>query len=190
MGDLNNQLFLLINNFAGKNETFDKVGVFLGENGPFIFIGLILYLYFIRKNKKETIYATFTVILAILFNHVLELFYFHPRPFAVGLGTVLKEHAADSSFPSDHTTFMLALSWSLIAFVKTKKVGINMIIVGTIFGLFRVFEGVHYPFDILGALAMGWVSAFIIYKSQNILNPLVTLILKIDSKIFKTKIKN
>jgi len=185
MGELNKVLFLLINNFAGKNGTVDKIGVFLGESGPFIFIGLIVYLYFIKKNKKETIYATITVILAIVFNHVLELFYFHPRPFVAGIGTLLKEHAPDSSFPSDHTTFMLALSWSLIMFAKTKKIGINMIVLGTILGLCRVFEGIHWPFDILGALAMGWFSAILVYKTTTITKPLVDLILKIDDKIFK-----
>ena len=182
---LNEKLFLSINNFAGQNEVLDKVGVFLGENGPFIFIGLIVYLYFVRKNKRAAIYATITVILAIVFNRILEIFYFHPRPFVEGLGTVLKEHAPDSSFPSDHTTFMLALSWGLMMFGETKKIGIKMLILGTIFGLLRVFEGVHWPFDIVGALVMGWITAIIVMKMEKIFNPLVEMILGIDRKIFK-----
>jgi undecaprenyl-diphosphatase len=185
MGNLNEKLFLMINNLANKNDLLDKVGVFLGEMGPFIFIGLIIYLYFFKKNKKEAIYATIAVILAILLNHIIEIFYFHPRPFAVGLGTVLKEHAPDSSFPSDHTTFMLTLSWIFVMFKTTKKAGINMLIFGTILGLCRVFEGVHWPFDILGAFAMGWFASFIIIKSEKILKPVVDMILGIDKKIFK-----
>jgi len=163
----------------------DKIGVFLGEKGPYIFIGLIVYIYFKRQNKKEAIYATITVILAILLNHFVELFYFHPRPFADGLGVILKEHIADSSFPSDHTTFMLALSWSLTMFKNTKKWGINMLTFGIILGLCRVFEGIHYPFDILGAAVMGYFSARIIYRLKGLLEPLIDLILKIDNKIFR-----
>ena len=184
MGELNRLLFLSINNLAGKNDFLDKVGVAFGEGGPFIFIGLIIFIYFIQKNKKEAIYATITVVLAILLNRVVELFYFHPRPFVEGLGIVLKEHLPDSSFPSDHTTFMLALSWSLIMFKNTKKMGIKMIVVGVVFGLCRVFEGVHWPFDILGALIMGWFAAIVIVKLERLLNPLVDLILSIDKKIF------
>jgi len=185
MRSLNQWLFLSINNLAGRNEILDKIGVFLGEQGPYIFIGLIVYIYFKKKNKKEAIYATITVILAILLNHFVELFYFHPRPFADGLGVVLKEHIADSSFPSDHTTFMMALSWSLIMFEDTKKIGRNMLILGTVLGFCRVFEGVHYPFDIFGALVMGHFSANMIYRSKERLKPLIDLILKIDDKIFR-----
>ena len=144
--NLNQWLFLFINNLAGQSETLDKIGLLLGEEGPFIFIGLIAYIYFNKEKKKEAIYATITVVLAILLNHLVELFYFHPRPFVDGLGVVLKEHVADSSFPSDHTTFMLALSWSLTMFKDTKKWGKQMLLLGFISGLCRVFEGVHYSF--------------------------------------------
>ncbi|UUV19737.1 undecaprenyl-diphosphatase [Fusobacteria bacterium ZRK30] len=182
---LNQWLFLSINNLAGKSDVLDKIGVFLGEKGPYIFMGLIIYIYFKKQNKKEAVYATITVILAILLNHFVELFYYHPRPFADGLGVVLKEHIADSSFPSDHTTFMLALSWSLTMFKDTKKWGRNMLILGVLSGLCRVFEGVHYPFDILGALVMGYFSAVIIYRLKKTLKPLIDLILKIDNKLFR-----
>lgn len=185
MKNLNQWLFLSINNLAGKNDVLDNIGVFLGEKGPFIFIGLIVYIYFKKQNKKEAIYATITVISAILLNHLIELFYYHPRPFADGLGIVLKEHIADSSFPSDHTTFMLALSWSLFMYKDTKRWGKNMLILGVLLGLCRVFEGVHYPFDILGALVMGHFCANIIYKLKEKMKPLIDLILKIDNKIFR-----
>ena len=185
MGELNRLLFLSINDLAGKNKILDKIGVILGENGPFLFIGLIIFIYFIRKNKKEAIYATITVVLAILLNRVVEIFYFHPRPFIEGLGVVLKEHAPDSSFPSDHTTFMLALSWALIMFKDTKKMGKIMLTLGVFLGLCRVFEGVHWPFDILGALIMGYFAGVVVVKSEKILKPLVDMILGIDRKIFK-----
>jgi len=185
MGELNRILFLSINDLAGKNKILDKIGVILGENGPFLFIGLIIFIYFIRKNKKEAIYATITVVLAILLNRVVEIFYFHPRPFIEGLGVVLKEHAPDSSFPSDHTTFMLALSWALIMFKDTKKMGKIMLTLGVFLGLCRVFEGVHWPFDILGALIMGYFAGVVVVKSEKILKPLVDMILGIDRKIFK-----
>ena len=184
MGSLNQLLFLSINNFAGKNRILDNVGVLLGEKGPYIFMALIVYIYFFRKDKRQAIYATITVILAILLNQFIELFYYHPRPFVDGLGVVLKEHTADSSFPSDHTTFMLALSWALVMFKETKKLGKKMLIVGVILGLCRVFEGIHYPFDILGAFVMGGFSAIIIYRLKDRFKPLVDLILKIESKIF------
>jgi len=184
MGELNRLLFLSINNFAGKSNILDKVGVFLGEGGPYFFILLIIYVYFIRKNKKEAIYATIAVVLAILANHIVEIFYFHPRPFANGLGTLLKEHRPDSSFPSDHTTFMLTLSWALVMFKNTKKLGTKMLVVGTILGLCRVFEGIHYPFDIFGAFIMGWLIALLVYKTKDIIKPVVDIILNIDKKIF------
>ncbi len=183
--NLNRWLFLSINKLAGKSDVLDSIGVFLGEKGPYIFMGLIVYVYFKRQNKKEAVYATITVILAILLNHLVELFYFHPRPFVDGLGVVLKEHAADSSFPSDHTTFMLALSWSLTMFKNTKTWGRNMLIFGTLSGLCRVFEGVHYPFDILGAVIMGYFSARIIFGLKGVFVPLIDLILKTDNKIFR-----
>lgn len=182
---LNQKLFLLINNFAGKSQLADKIGVFIGEGGPYFFIILICLIYFNKKKKKEAIYATITVMLAIIFNHILEHFYYHPRPFADGLGRLLSEHNPDSSFPSDHTTFMLALSWSLLMFKETSELGRKMLLLGVVFGLARVFEGVHYPFDILGGFIMGGIAAFIIYLVKDLLKPLIDLILLIDKKIFK-----
>jgi hypothetical protein len=41
-GSLNPRLFLSGNNLAVKNKILDRVGVFLGEEEPYFFIGLIV----------------------------------------------------------------------------------------------------------------------------------------------------
>jgi undecaprenyl-diphosphatase len=107
------------------------------------------------------------MLVGMVFSKTISLFYTHNRPFVDNLGINLVEHAPDSSFPSDHTTFILSIAISLFFFKKTKKLGLIMIIVGFVSGIARVFEGVHYPFDIFGALIISFMAALLIFKIKS-----------------------
>ncbi|MBS2965917.1 phosphatase PAP2 family protein [Actinocrinis puniceicyclus] len=69
---------------------------------------------------------------------------------------------ADYSFPSDHTTFVVALAAGL--WIVGRKLGIIAAILAAIEGFDRVYLGQHYPHDVLGGavlstavLLIGWV---------------------------------
>ncbi len=175
---MNEAIFTAINNLAGKNNLLDFFGIFLAEYTPYVAIGALIYFWFkdcfhpsFNKNclwlfknniyQKIVLLAGVSAILGIVVNRIISAIYFHPRPFMQDLGTLLVKHSAESSFPSDHTTFILSIAFSLFYFSLTKKAGAFLIILGIFSGISRVFCGLHFPADILGSIAIAILSASI-----------------------------
>ncbi|RLA77643.1 MAG: undecaprenyl-diphosphatase [Epsilonproteobacteria bacterium] len=179
---LNQELFLFINSFALQNNILDTIAISCAEYMPYVFIVIEVYIFFILKLKDEAIFAFYSMLMGLTLSKIISLFYIHNRPFVDNIGVALVEHAPDSSFPSDHTTFMLSIAISLIFFTKTKKIGLFLLFIGFISGLTRVFEGIHYPFDIFGALVISFIGAFLIYKVKSKLQKVNNLIIKITIK--------
>jgi undecaprenyl-diphosphatase len=88
-------------------------------------------------------------ILAFALGLVLERTLHRPRPF-VELGfEPLVPHAADSSFPSDHTLVGVAFVGPLLW--RTPRSGVALLVWALLVGLARVVVGLHYPSDIVGS---------------------------------------
>ena len=152
MTNLNITIFRFINHFAGKNYLIDDILIIIAQYLPIIFL-LVLFVLWFKKEKKGqlsdeqykdiVIYSGWAVILGITFSFIISRFYFHPRPFMVFVGKTLIHHRPDSSFPSDHTTFMLAIAFMLLYFKKTKFIGLVLFSLAIIGGVARIFCGVH-----------------------------------------------
>ncbi len=178
MTTLNQEIFLIINSYALQNNTLDMIMVTIANNMPYLFIAIEVYLYFVVKYKDEAMYAFTSVLVGMSISKIISLFYEHNRPFVDNIGVTLTTHAPDSSFPSDHTTFMLSIAIGLIFFQRTKVLGYILLVMGLIGGFARVFEGVHYPFDIVGALITAFIGGVIVYKLKNKLQPINNFISK------------
>jgi undecaprenyl-diphosphatase len=180
---MNKAIFLWINNFSNQNHFLDIFMIFSAKAMPYIFILLEVYLYFISKKKNESIFAFYSVIVSLGLNFIISLFYFHNRPFMDNLGVMLIQHTPENSFPSDHTTFLFAISFSLI-FSKIKY-SYLLLIFALLGGIARIYTGVHYPFDILGGIFSGLFGAIMVYFFKNKLLKINELIYKIEYYIFK-----
>lgn len=155
----------------------DAVAIGAAEYFPYLFILILIALWFCpdrfssaleSETKNAALYAGLSVVIGLLVNFVISLFYFHPRPFIQNLGTTLVQHAPDSSFPSDHTTFMLSIATVLVMEKATRPLGCVLYLLGLWGGLARVYIGVHFPFDILAALLVaGLVSLFILAAKKS-----------------------
>jgi len=162
LNQLNRKLFIEINSFAGKSIFLDKTGIFLAQYLPFFFLLFLLYLWFCG-NKNLVLYSGYSVMFGLSLNLCITSFYFHPRPFMDKLGILLVNHAPETSFPSDHTTFMLSIAFMLLYFKETKTMGIILSILGILGGLSRIFCGLHYPFDIIGSIFVAIISSYVIF---------------------------
>jgi undecaprenyl-diphosphatase len=190
---MNEKFFTLINQFAGINPFLDKFNIALAEYTPYFFI-LILFYFWLKPTKNNsrhkksfkniTLFAGYSAILGIITNRIISSLYFHPRPFMENLGTSLIKHTAESSFPSDHTTFMLAIAFVFVYFSSTKKIGLYLMMLGILSGFARVFAGLHFPMDILGSLIIACISATIIFQLKNNLQKINTLIINKYVKLF------
>ena len=167
--ELNQELFLLINNIANQFLWLDNVVIMTAEYMPFGFIAVLLFLWLGKKRyqKINSLYAGYTVLLALSINWFIAIFYFHPRPFSDGIGTMLIQHAPDASFPSDHTTFLFSIALTLFVLRETRKLGLLLFAMATLGGIARVYCGVHYPFDIFGALFTSVLASFIVISFKH-----------------------
>ncbi|GAB6045812.1 undecaprenyl-diphosphate phosphatase BcrC [Caminibacter profundus] len=178
---MNEKLFLLINSFAGKNHLVDLFFISAAEFLPYLFILVEVYFYFFAKKKNEAIFAFYSAVFGLLINQIISLVYFHNRPFMDGIGTLLINHAPENSFPSDHTTFLFAIAFSL--FFSKIKFSYILFVLALLGGVARVYTGVHYPFDILGGIITGFLGALITYIFRDKLFILNDIILETENTL-------
>lgn len=178
MEKFNQTTFLLINQYAGKNNVLDFILISAAEAMPYIFIAVLIYLYFNSniERKSASINAGFSVLLGMLISYVISIFYEHPRPFVENLGTQLIEHAPDSSFPSDHTTFIFSIAIMLLSNKTTRGLGKVLFALSFVSGLSRVYSGIHFPLDIVGAILVAIFSSVVVFSFRNKTSLLVGLL--------------
>ena len=178
-------LFHLINQYAGLNPVIDTLAIFAAKYMPVVVILALAILWVTKRNNTRDVilYGIYAAIIGLVINYIIGLVYFHPRPFMIGLGTQLFQYPAETSFPSDHTTFMVSIALMLLYFKETRVYGVILLILGLTGGLARVFSGVHFPLDILGSIVVSIISTLIIFQFKDRFNPLNMLIKEIYIKI-------
>jgi undecaprenyl-diphosphatase len=95
-------------------------------------------------------------------NQFLGFLWPHPRPFMVGLGHTFIPHAPDSSFPSDHATIFATVGLTLVFANWRSLVGWGTLLAGLCVDWARVFLGVHFPLDMVGAFAVALLAWLVV----------------------------
>ena len=113
------------------------------------------------STRRQALQTGVAGALALSINVGFGLAWYHPRPFAIDLGTNLLPHAPDSSFPSDHLTALWTVAFSLMWNARLRRVGVLLALLGLPMAWARIYLGVHYPFDMLGAAAVSALSAWL-----------------------------
>ena len=181
---MNEKLFLFINSFAGKNHLLDSIMITVAESMPYVFIGLLFYLWFSNK-KNEALFAGYATTLGVTIDAIIGLIYFHPRPFMEHLGIMLIRHKPETSFPSDHTTFTLSIALMLLTFKSTRILGVVFTFLALLCAIARIYVGVHWPFDILGSITVSIISVITILILKNYLQILNDIIINIWNKLLR-----
>lgn len=76
------------------------------------------------------------------------------RRLTIEWGHTFLSHAPESSFPSDHATAMWTVAFGMLIWSRAKWAGSFAIVLAALTSWARVFLGVHFPFDILGSMAV------------------------------------
>ena len=180
---MNYNIFKSINQLAGHHPFLDGLMAGVTNYALIVYAIVLLLIWFFGKNqyKKTVVYAAITGVLALLINFVIGHIYFEARPFVAHKVNLLVDHAADASFPSDHTTGAFALALAVL-FVH-RKIGIGMLLFAFITGFSRIYVGHHYPFDIIGSIVVSLVISTIIYKLSPFLEPIANAIIHLYNRI-------
>ncbi len=159
-------VFNFFHALTGRLGVFDIFFIFLAKYLIYFLIAVFLiFIFRFKSGARQKIFifcfSALTVLLArgIIFS-IIRLAYLRERPFIALQFKPLFE-AADASFPSGHTTLLLAMAFA--AFLFSRKFGIWFSILALLVGLSRVVAGVHYPSDILGGLLTALVSVVFLW---------------------------
>lgn len=162
MEPLNQSLFLFIN--ANHQPTVAVLGLtkFLAEV-PVYFTLLCLVLLWLkdRVSKSVVLNTVYVTSFALLMNLAISLVWPHNRPFVDHIGMTFIRHTPDSSFPSDHVTFLGCIAFCLCLDKHHRSLGVFLLGLSICTAWARVFAGVHYPFDVLAAFALSTLWSFL-----------------------------
>ncbi|MBE7123230.1 undecaprenyl-diphosphatase [Bacillus cereus] len=187
---MNYTVFQWINNFAGSSKLLDTLMIAITNSVPYVAILFMLILWF-NNGKKENamrkqytvLYTTLSVSIALLVNVIIHAVYYHPRPFITHHVNQLVPHAADSSFVSDHSVLVFSIAFVFI--LRGEKLKYIALIWAILVGVSRMYVGVHYPLDILGAAFLTFITSGLVIQSTRILEPLTSFIFKMYALVAK-----
>ena len=159
--ELNLSWFAAINANAGLDGWQLAGALFAAERvillAPLALV--VLWLTGRRGARQAAVEAALAVLCGLTVSGAIGALWFHDRPFAVGIGESFLAHAPTSSFPSNHGTIMLvtALMLATSAAPLARRWGLVLLPLAVLVAWSRVFVGVHWPLDMLGALALAVV---------------------------------
>ncbi len=107
-----------------------------------------------RPFRASLMSAGLAASLGLAINQLIGLIWYHPRPFELGIGLQFLPHGLETSFPSDHATVLWALGLWFVGARDTRLWGIVISALGVAVAWSRIYLGIHFPFDMLGSLAV------------------------------------
>ncbi|WP_395062342.1 phosphatase PAP2 family protein [Paraburkholderia silvatlantica] len=160
---LNRTLFLALNATPATPHWLIAAGTLIADYAILLVPAVLVALWLTGSDESRAlaVRACFAGLLALGINQLIGLAWYHPRPFASATGHTFLAHAADSSFPSDHVTLLSAVSFTLL-YGGRRGVAWLVLIVDIAVAWARLFVGLHWPFDMIGAAIVAWLACMIV----------------------------
>ena len=169
LSELNLSLFSWINASPEATNTSIHFAIFIAND--LLYCMILLFAWFwLRGNyvtKIQILKAFIFTSIAILISQCISHVYYHPRPFVMEVGRTLIYHAPNGSFPSDHMLIFSSIAFSYL-FSAQRKLGIFLLIMAWLVAWSRVYLGVHFPLDMLGAFLLAFALNFFGLKLWNL----------------------
>jgi undecaprenyl-diphosphatase len=125
-----------------------------------------------RAVRFVALSALLAIVIALVVNGIVGAIAYSPRPFVIGLGHTLIDHRPNSSFPSNHATVFLAYAASLAIYGRRTLAGCFAAL-GLVVAWSRIYLGIHYPGDMLGAAMVSVVAAVLSASVMMRLGPMI-----------------
>ncbi len=170
MQEINEALFLFINAPATPNAILLAIAKVLADQAIWLAPMALIIGWFrgSERTRKLMLEATASGLAGLLINQVIGLFWQHPRPFMVGLGNTFIPHVADSSFPSDHLTLLWSIAFSFLMHQRPRFAGVVLALLGLPVAWARIYLGVHFPMDMVGAALVAVSSAYLCFREERL----------------------
>ena len=175
-------LFLLINGFVGVVPFVDRIARWIVSDYlmPIALALALVFMWFVDRDRDiraQRQVGVFVALTAMALSNsvvfILNFFYFRPRPFVNADVALLFYKPTDSSFPSNAVAAVFGLAFGIWG--VNRRLGWVAIGAASLYGLARVYAGVHYPLDILGGAAIAAVVTYLVFRMRDMLMPLLML---------------
>lgn len=129
------------------------------------------------KRQVGTLVSLSSMGLSGLTVFIINIFYFRPRPFAELDVNLLFYRPTDSSFPANSAATAFGIAFGVWG--ANKKIGWFALTVAGLYGLARVYAGVHYPSDILAGIVIAAGATYIAFKLSEPLMPILVAMIRL-----------
>ncbi|WP_242221466.1 undecaprenyl-diphosphatase [Bacillus cereus group sp. BfR-BA-01380] len=173
------KIFRAINQFVGRYPSVDAIMIMISRKARYVYVLLLILMWF-RSGfyKKITIQATISACITLLINFFIKRFYFRPRPFVNHNVHILPPipSGMNSSFPSKHTMLSFAVATSILFY--NRLLGWFLWLLAFLTGLSRIWNGQHYPSDIIGSALIGSITSIVVNVMFWLWNCFVSCVLR------------
>ena len=185
MANPDKTLFAWINGWAGNVAAFDSAMEWVASDYlvPVSLVLTLVAMWFMgidRATRQRHQIGVLVALSAMAIASGLVMFtnslYFRDRPFVDLDVTLLFYEPTDSSFPSNSAAAAFAVAaavWGV-----NRGIGRALFAVAAIYGLARVYAGVHYPLDIMGGAVIGIGVAYAAHRVRRLVEPLPTAVIR------------
>lgn len=143
-------LFTVINSFS--NPVLDFVFIPLTYYGSLFFWLFLIFVFWIKNDKKISVYLLFAFAIDIFMSSSLKWLFQRSRPEGLMKYFILPESDLGSSFPSGHAEKAFSGSVILSKFYEPR---IFFYGIAALTAISRVYVGAHYPLDIIFGSVVG-----------------------------------
>jgi undecaprenyl-diphosphatase len=195
----------LLQFFAGHGGTplLNELMIFAAENLVYLIPVALLYLWFApeerranssfrmalsvpwfttEEGKAKSVFIAVTIVVSLAVSYALGQFYSHPAPYMAGYETLLVE-APENSFPSQHTTVVFAFAWPLLYLQDRWREGLIALALASLVGISRVYVGVHFPIDIIGAISASLLGFTLVYAARGLVTDFAGCCIRIEDRL-------
>jgi len=155
LDQLNLQLFHILNVPDQASIWMINYASLIAHDLVYLFLLIFAIAWFRGSYEVKTgiIKAFIFTAITLLMSEVLSAILNTPRPFVMDVGRTLIEHASTGSFPSNHMSIFSGIAFAYY-FSPQRDLGRILIWTAWLVAWSRVYVGVHFPIDMLGAFLM------------------------------------
>lgn len=155
LDQLNLQLFHILNVPDQASIWMINYASLIAHDLVYLFLLIFAIAWFRGSYEVKTgiIKAFIFTAITLLMSEVLSAVLNTPRPFMMDVGRTLIEHAPTGSFPSNHMSIFSGIAFAYY-FSPQRDLGRILIWTAWLVAWSRVYVGVHFPIDMLGAFLM------------------------------------